>query len=229
MKFKGIVPNTFTALNLLCGALACILIVEGEVYHACLFMGLGAFFDFFDGFFARLLNVAGELGKQLDSLADMVSFGLAPGLLAMHLLKSSENQFVPYLGLLIVVASAYRLAKFNIDTRQTTGFIGVPTPANSIFWIGLVLWQLPNSNFGFLLENVWIIIILIPLFSYLLISEFPLISLKFKSFAWGENKAKYSLLLGSCVLFSILRFDALPFVVLLYLIISIVDKQVNKA
>ncbi|CEN46406.1 Phosphatidylserine synthase (fragment) [Capnocytophaga canimorsus] len=155
---KKHVPNCITLLNLLCGCIAVIFAVKNQLQWAGLFVALGIFFDFFDGFFARLLHVKSDLGLQLDSLADMVTSGLTPGIVMFQLLSYShfveENTsltttLLPYFGLIITLASAYRLANFNIDSRQTTGFIGLPTPANALFILSLPLILLyQNSTFS---------------------------------------------------------------------------------
>jgi len=215
---KKAIPGSITLLNLLCGCLSATFAFKGQLHYAAFFIIGATFFDFFDGFFARLLNCKSEFGKQLDSLADVVSFGLAPAVIIFHLLNNSvympqvifadENLF-PYTAFIITLFSALRLAKFNIDERQTDSFIGLPTPANAIFIaaIPLILWQYKDSNniiaewTRLIFSNFFFLSCLIFLNSFLLISELPLMSFKFKSYVWKENKAKYLFFIFSILLF----------------------------
>ena len=152
MPIKKHVPNVITLINLLCGCIAIVMIANTDYYMAFFFVSLGIFFDFFDGFFARLFRVSGPLGLQLDSLADMVTSGVAPGFVMYKLLSNPTvfdgNIFMPYLGFVITLGACYRLANFNIDTRQTDSFIGLPTPANALF-----ILSLPLINVGFFDDN----------------------------------------------------------------------------
>ncbi len=192
----------------------------------------GMIFDFMDGASARLLKVSGELGKQLDSLADMITFGLVPGLFACHLIENSElpqmlGNWISYSGLLITLFSALRLAKFNIDERQSDGFIGLNTPANTLFWVPLVIIQ---DEYQFI-PSPYISLALIVLFSYLLVSEIHLFSLKFKNLKFADNKLRF-FFLGLSIIILILvpilsgiLFLPLPIIVLLYLILSLANKS----
>lgn len=242
------VPNTITALNFSCGILSLIFAFSGEVVSAVGLIFLGAFFDFFDGFFARLLNQQGELGKQLDSLADVVSFGVAPGaiaflffihffdsnhsthLTALQTWSSSENKWLSLFFILIPVFSLFRLAKFNLDTRQSESFIGLPTPANAVLITSIPLcsaiYQNENSlNFEIVsLLNIDFIYFFIALSAAcLLLAELPLFSLKFKSFQFRSNKMKYTFLGISFICLLFFQLISLPFIVILYILLSIIQ------
>lgn len=236
MKVFKHIPNAITLCNLLSGIVAVFLAVFGELELAGVFVVIGIGFDFFDGFAARLLNVQGELGKQLDSLADMVTSGVVPGIILFQLIlratsnssiemvfKSETFEYLPFIGLLVTLASAYRLAKFNIDTRQSTSFIGVPTPANTLLIISLP-WILAYSNLEIateILSDVYVLIGLTILCSYLLNAEIPLFALKFKNYTWKDNNYKFLFLGVSVVLLVSLQFIAIPLVILLYVLVSI--------
>ena len=231
MNIKKHIPNLLTLGNLFCGTLATIFAVEGDLELAGLCIVLGIGFDFFDGFAARLLNVSGELGKQLDSLADMVTSGVAPGLIMMQLLETSQahsfsnsiENYLPYVGLLLILAACYRLANFNIDTRQSDSFIGVPTPAMALFVISLPLIGLHSdvTFFTDLVHNNYFLIAVTLLLSYLMNAEIPLFALKFKSFGIKDNVMKYLFLLTSVVLLVLLQFVAIPLIIVLYVVISL--------
>ncbi|WP_299210906.1 CDP-alcohol phosphatidyltransferase family protein [uncultured Aquimarina sp.] len=248
MQLKKQIPNIITLLNLFCGCIATIFAVQGALELAALFVALGIGFDFFDGFAARILNVQSELGLQLDSLADMVTSGLVPGIVMYQLLaktsgssvstvfnswdfnQNSAQVFIPYIsliGLLITLASAYRLAKFNIDTRQTISFIGLPTPANAllILSIPLILQFQTEVWISDIILNQWFLIGLTLVSCYLLNAEIPLFALKFKTWGFAENKVRYIFLLLTLILLVILQFTAIPCVILLYVIMSMVFKE----
>ncbi|REE81947.1 CDP-diacylglycerol--serine O-phosphatidyltransferase [Lutibacter oceani] len=239
MTLKKQIPNILTLLNLLSGTIAVIFAVNNELELAAYLVFLGIFFDFFDGFAARLLNVQGELGKQLDSLADVVTSGVVPGIVMYKLLqtknsielfnteivswKSQEVELVPFFGLLITLAAAYRLAKFNIDERQTSSFIGLPTPAAALVVLSLPL-IINYSSFDFatnLIEDKWFLIGITVVLSILMNAEIPLFSLKFKDYSWKKNKVKYVFLILTVVLVIGLQFIAIPLVILLYILLSI--------
>tara|TARA_B100000965_G_scaffold404654_1_gene436108 strand:- start:573 stop:1337 length:765 start_codon:yes stop_codon:yes gene_type:complete len=229
------IPNMITSANLLCGCLAILAVTNQQVVSASLLVLLGAFFDFFDGLSARLLKVSSPIGAQLDSLADVVTFGLVPSFIALNQLeKYSSNEWVPYFALLIAVFSAIRLAKFNVDDRQTDQFIGLPTPANALFWVSIPLIQWQNVSFSSIVESQWILLLfespivlvgLVVIFSYLLVAEIPLLALKFKSWSWKGNESRFLLLLFSVVLSSLFYFAAIPFILILYLILSIIANR----
>jgi len=185
--------------------------------------------DFFDGFAARLLGVSGPMGKELDSLADMVSFGFLPGVLAYKMLLAqnipSSGFFTwAFFGFLITVFSAVRLAKFNLDTRQTENFIGLATPANTMFFIGLAILQEYAESYRELMSSQpWLLFVLILIFSILLVSELPMFSLKLKNFSWASNKYRYLLILGAIILFAINKVFFMAGVILWYLVLSLVN------
>ncbi len=241
---KKQIPNGITLLNLLCGCIAVIFAVQGNLELAGLFVMIGIGFDFFDGLAARLLNAQSELGLQLDSLADMVTSGVVPGIVMYQLLSQvygkpfyllpdswSANQvistfdwsYVSLLGLLITLASGYRLAKFNVDTRQTTSFIGLPTPANTLLIISLplILKFQQDTWVVEIILNKWFLILITLLSCYLLNAEIPLFSLKFKTWGFAENKVRYSFLILAVVCIILLKFIAIPIVILLYIIFSL--------
>ena len=233
---KKIIPHAITSANLLCGCLAIVQIAEGNFLIASLLVLLGAFFDFFDGLAARALNVNSELGAQLDSLADMITFGFVPAYLAFEWLNQLDYTIFNYSAFLIAIFSAIRLAKFNIDDRQGASFIGLPTPANALFWISipLIFWQVDNEiHFiatDFLLpifNSFYFLIGAVLTLSYLLIAELPLLALKFKNLSWKENRFRFLLIGISLVLFVLFLFAAIPFILLLYLILSIIQNNLQ--
>jgi CDP-diacylglycerol--serine O-phosphatidyltransferase len=240
---KKHIPNLITLGNLLCGTVATILAVEGDLISAGLFVVLGIIFDFFDGFAARLLNVSGELGKQLDSLADMVTSGVVPGVVMLQLLSEEPFNvhhftegftiatFSPLLGLLLTLGACYRLAKFNIDTRQSESFIGLPTPAMSLFVISLPL-ILEYGTIEFV-ENIirsnYFLIGVTVLLTYLMNAEIPLFSLKFKEYAIKKNLIKYLFLLTSLGMLLTLQFVSIPLIIAFYVCLSVVSNRRRTA
>jgi len=230
MTFKKHLPNLLTLGNLFCGTVATIFAVEGDFILVALFVVIGILFDFLDGFVARILNVTGELGKQLDSLADMVTSGLVPGIIMFNLLANNQNilelnsisSFFPYFGFILTLGACYRLAKFNIDSRQLNSFIGLPTPAMSLFVISLPLIQ-QSSEMEFiqnLIANNYILCAVALLLTYLMISELPLFSLKFKGYSVKNNATKYFFLVVSVVLIVFLHYVSIPLIVLFYVVLS---------
>ncbi len=227
MTIKKHIPNTITCCNLFSGCVACVMALEGDFLAALFFIVLGAIFDFFDGMVARLLRVSSPLGVQMDSLADDITFGLAPAAVVFSFMRNLPlpafmlpvADIFPYYAFLIAVFSAVRLAKFNIDTRQKSTFIGLPTPANALFWVSLVAglggW-ITELNAGWLL-----MVGLITLFSYLLVSEIPMFSLKFKSLRWRSNKVRYIFLLCSIPML-ILGITAAVAIIAWYLVLAVV-------
>ncbi len=232
------IPNAITCLNLLCGCLAVISVTIGNPLLAAYLVVAAAIFDFFDGFAARLLKVSSPIGAELDSLADMVTFGVVPGLMLLHYLSGGiftlggvgdflQNPvlLVPFL---VPVFSALRLAKFNVDTRQTDSFRGLPTPASALWVISIPLmiefmpfhmWWNPETV---IVDNWFIISSSIGL-SALMVSDIPLLAMKFKSFSWKGNGVRYTFLIISLVLLIILRPVAIPIILSLYVLISIID------
>ena len=228
---KRHIPNIITLCNLLCGCIAVIYAAKGDVYVAGGWVLSGIFFDFFDGFFARLLKVKSEIGLQLDSLADMVTSGVVPGITMYQMLQMSDIMkstnawvvYLPYIGFFITLASAYRLANFNIDTRQTTGFIGLPTPANTLFIISLAVIQ--STGTIALLHSTWVLLVITIMSSYLLNANLPLFALKFKDYSFKNNAVKYIFLAISVLLIAILKVIAVPIIILLYILLSLITKR----
>ena len=215
---KKHVPNFITCLNLFSGCVAALLAFKGNYQGAFIAILVAAVFDFFDGFAARLLKAYSPMGKELDSLADMVSFGFAPGMIVFSLLTEANiNEWLPYLAFIIPVFSGLRLAKFNIDERQTSSFIGMPTPANAIFWGGLT-----TSFAPFLISNVWLIIVLTVLFSYLLVAEIPMFALKVKNLAWKDNQIQYIFLGVTIILLVIFQLNAFAPIIGWYILLSVI-------
>lgn len=240
MKIKQHIPNLITLGNLLCGTIATIYAVSGDFSYAALFVVLGIVLDFFDGFVARLLKVSGELGKQLDSLADMVTSGVVPGVIMFKLIELNffgETEFyndsfldVALIGLLLTLAACYRLANFNLDTRQTDSFIGLPTPAMCLFVISLPLIY-ENSNIDFvnnLIGSNYFLIIVTCTLSYLMNAEITLFSLKLKSFSVQKNWFVYLFLIISLLLIIFLNYISIPIIIILYVLLSILKNILTK-
>jgi len=232
---KNYVPNAFTMANLFSGSLGVVFAVQDKLELAAICVALGIFFDFFDGFFARILNASSEVGLQLDSLADMVTSGVVPGIVMYQLLNHAtglpwgDDPLIKtgYIGFAIILASGYRLAKFNVDTRQTTSFIGLPTPANALLILSLPLIYM-YSDYAFAkacIENPYFLLILTAISCILLNAELPLFALKFKSWDWAENKIRYLFLVASVVLLATLQYAGVPVVIFLYIVLSLVFRQ----
>lgn len=221
---KKHIPNFITLLNLFSGCIALVYATEGNFMMAFIFVSLGIFFDFFDGFFARLFKVEGELGLQLDSLADMVTSGVVPGFVMFKMLSDySTSEYLPYLGFIITLGSCMRLAKFNIDTRQTDSFIGLPTPANALFILSLPL-VIQAADFEFAvtaLTNVWVLIGISVLSAYILNAELPLFSLKIKNFSFAKYKLQIFFLLLTVVLLAVFNILGVPLVIITYVLLSV--------
>lgn len=232
MKIKQHIPNTITCCNLVAGCVASVMAFEGHLLYAAVWIILAAVFDFFDGLAARLLKAYSPLGKELDSLADMVSFGVAPGMILFALLRQAApalplgewNAYIPYLGFVIPAFSGLRLAKFNIDARQATSFIGLPVPAHALFWAsaGYAVQPAIGANPG-LFVAVSVIVAFVT--SLLLVSEIPMFSLKIKSLSWKGNELRYMLVICA-ILFTVLwGFLGISGTILLYVILSIFNKK----
>lgn len=275
-SIKRLIPNLFTAGNLVGGILAIIFTLTGRVDIAPYCIFISALFDFLDGFMARLLKVPSEIGKQLDSLADMVTFGVAPGLIIFVLMgglvwfdfegrtysfeniESSINngnvsatvvpfsflKFLPFIAFLIPVFALFRLAKFNLDTRQSDAFIGLPTPAMTLFfavlpilfnstYVGVLDASIHLSSWEVLtaksLSSPYTLAILSVIFAILMVVELPLFALKFKHFKWSGNEIRYIFLTLSVVLLATLFLWAIPLIVILYVILSLINTQIRKA
>ena len=237
---KRHLPNAVTCLNLLCGCLALTNIFAGRLDVGAWFVAAAAVADFADGLLARVLRVSSAIGKDLDSLADMVSFGLVPGAILYQLLQTGLTgrgvgwppyisfmwpeiiNYGPFFGFLVTIFSALRLAKFNNDTRQTTSFIGLPTPACTLVVASLPL-VLSHDRFGLreVVLNPWLLLALTVLLSGLLVAELPLFALKFKSLRWGDNRRRFIFMLLAAGLLLGMQAAAVPLVVLLYVLLSV--------
>ncbi len=244
MAIKKYIPNALTLLNLTSGLLALICVFNGYFDHAFYFVCLGIFFDFWDGFAARKLGVSSELGLQLDSLADMVTCGVVPGLMMFKLFEQiqenipqymvTEDTFymgvVPYLGFLITIGSCYRLAKFNIDTRQTENFIGLPTPANTLFIMSIPMIQYADQYewLTAILDNPYVLLAITILSTYLLNAEVKLFSLKLKDFSWANNKVRYCFIIYAIILLVLFEVVAIPIIILSYILWSVVVNTSTK-
>ncbi len=226
------IPNSITCCNLICGCMATGAAFHGQYQWAVLMIVLGAVFDFFDGLTARTLGVSSPIGKELDSLADVVTFGVAPSTILFYLFHEVVypqvlqplRAYIPYTAFLMAAFSAHRLAKFNLDTRQSTQFIGIPTPANALFWSSLVLGEhafLVSQRF-----NAVFLFLFMLLFCMLLVAEIPLIALKFKDFSWQHNKAKYIFILG-CFPFFLLGPSSFAAIILWYMVMSLLQRKIR--
>ena len=229
MNLKAQLPNFITLLNLLSGVLGILWVLEGQLLYGAYFVILSAGFDFLDGFVARLLKVQSDMGKELDSLADVVSFGVLPGILLYSLTKAqTDSQVLPYLTLIIPMLSAYRLAKFNLDTRQSDRFIGLPTPANA-----LLLSTLPHLVAHWPELAPWVtspiaLVVIAWATSILLVSELPLIALKFKNSSFADNTYRYTLLCLGAFCFAWLQLAGIPLIIIAYLLLSGVEQLLLK-
>lgn len=229
MKIKSHIPNTLTLLNLFSGVMGIIWVLDGQLFYGAYFVLIAAGFDFFDGFVARLLKVQSEIGKELDSLADVVSFGVLPGIILFVMVRDqSELSWLPYLTLIVPMLSAYRLAKFNLDSRQSDRFIGLPTPANALFISALPHLAMEMEFIGGFLASPWVIVGIAWVFAILLISELPLIALKFKNFKIGDNKMRFALIGIGLVSFSWMQLAGIPLLILAYIALSILEQAIGS-
>lgn len=237
-------PNFITLLNVLCGSIAAVFAAVNHLELAALFFVLGVLFDFFDGLAARALHVKSELGVQLDSLADMVTSGLVPGIVMFQLLNMSIKggwnyggleagatwlgvsvHPVAFMGFLITMASAYRLAKFNIDENQVSSFVGLPTPANALMIVSLPLIMLYQGNdvLNGILLDPWFLVGLTLLSSYLLNANISLFALKFKNWSFKDNSLRYVFIIVSGILLITFQYLAIPLIILFYIASSVLD------
>ena len=229
---KKHIPNAITCLNLFAGCLALYFAFEGQLVYTAYLVGIAAVFDFLDGMVARVLKAYSEIGKQLDSLADMVSFGVVPGAMMFVLLQRADAavlgipaDIVAFSGFLITIFSALRLAKFNIDTRQTTSFIGLPTPACTLFVASLPLILRYGDLIHYeIILNPPVLLGLTVLLSFLLVAELPLFALKFTNLTWQDNSVRFIFLGLSVILVALLKFAAIPLIIVLYIVLSIIKK-----
>ena len=249
MSFKRHIPNIVTLLNLFAGCIAVIFAVNGNFIVASIFVFLGIFFDFFDGLLARKLNVQSPLGIQLDSLADLVTSGVVPGLIMFKLISLTidapdyseftdswnsifhwqgfKMSVLPLIGLLIPLASAYRLAKFNLDEDQQTYFKGLPVPANTLLIVSLpLILEYQNSDImNSIIINKWFLIGVTLLSCYLLNSKIKLFALKFKDWSFKNNAVRYIFLILSVVFLIVLQFAAIPLIIALYIVLSLLTRS----
>lgn len=242
MTIKKHIPNAITSGNLLCGCIAIVQIFEGNMVLASYLVGLAAVLDFFDGFAARMLKVSSSIGKDLDSLADMVTFGVVPGLIMHRMLQLGylanheafevvvRNQWMVYVPLLIPIFSAVRLAKFNNDPRQSDSFIGVPTPANAVLICSIPLivnwdtqFDIKNCGIVHFLVHPYALLGLSVIMSYLLVAELPLFSLKFKQFGWKGNEIRFIFLALSLLSLIVFQFLGLTIAIVLYIVLSVLN------
>ena len=236
MDFKKHIPNSITCCNLISGCTATYFALTGDVKTALLFIILGAVFDFFDGMVARLLHVSSPIGKELDSLADDITFGLAPSaMIAFELYTLDYPAFLeplrnilPFFAFVMAAFSALRLAKFNLDGRQSTGFIGLPTPANALFWGSLLVYA--QAWFENLHGGIFVLLLLIVSSCYLLVAEIPMFALKFKHWGWKDNEIKYGFVALSVVLLAFFGLlEGWWLIITCYVIVSVFTNRVRKA
>jgi CDP-diacylglycerol--serine O-phosphatidyltransferase len=223
---KKHIPNTITCCNLISGCIATYWAFQGNYELALLFIVIGAVFDFFDGMSARLLHVSSPIGKELDSLADDITFGFAPSAIVFDYLKP-ETELLPFLVFVMAAFSALRLAKFNLDERQALGFIGLPTPANALFWGSLIVGAGDWMKSAPVISTNLSLIILAGIFisCWLLIAEIPMFALKFKTWGWKGNEVKYIFLLTSIILLAFLGVSGLAAVIAWYILLSILTQR----
>jgi len=245
MTIRKHIPNMITCLNLLFGCFSIVMAISGELTTAAYLIGVAAVLDFLDGMAARLLKVISGFGKELDSMADMVSFGVAPAILVFHILLSANQlpvviiygniNIIPFFAFMITLFSALRLARFNIDTRQKEDFLGLPVPANALFFASFPL-IIKNYNdlcsclqpFHYIFTNAYFYLSLTVVFSLLLVSNMPLFSLKVKNLKFKENSYRYFLLFLSLAMLIIFKFLAVPFIVIIYIILSLIKNSLKK-
>ena len=225
---KKHIPNTITCCNLISGCIATYFAFQSEFEMALLFIVIGAVFDFFDGMTARLLHVSSPIGKELDSLADDITFGFAPSAIVFSYLCTFhiDLPFVPFLAFVMAAFSALRLAKFNLDERQALGFIGLPTPANALFWGSLVLGLQQNDITFNGME--WVILLGTFVSCYLLIAEIPMFALKFKHWGWKGNEIKYIFVISCIPLLLLLGVSGFAAIIAWYVLLSKIAVLMNK-
>ena len=220
------IPNFLTCCNLVCGCVGIIALIEGSEIPIAYFVWAACIFDFFDGFAARLLKISSPIGKELDSLADVVSFGVLPALYMYGAIAlESPFSYLPYVALLIAVCSAVRLAIFNLDETQSDSFKGLPVPANAIFITALPFLNSPLYD---IVYSPVVLPIICVIFSLLLVSRIELFALKFKNFSWADNKVRFTFLVLSVLLLAIMQWAALPFIILSYIALSLGVRLVTK-
>lgn len=240
MNFKNNIPNGITLLNLISGGVSVIMALSGAPAIAAWLILLAAVFDFLDGLAARLLNARSDIGGELDSLADVISFGLAPSVILYSLMMQSRNlpvytsgefQLFPFSALFLAAFAAARLAKFNTDPGQAVEFRGLPTPATGLFVasIPLMMKYQGDQEYGRLLtDNFYMLLAVMIVLSVLMVSSIPLMSLKFKNLRWKGNSYRYLLIVSVPVLFIFLKFSAIPLIITLYIILSMIRSKVKS-
>ncbi|HEY0741793.1 MAG TPA: CDP-diacylglycerol--serine O-phosphatidyltransferase [Chryseosolibacter sp.] len=223
---KRHLPNFLTCCNLLCGCLGIVFLLEGRNVPAAYFVWIACVFDFFDGFAARMLKVSSPIGKELDSLADVVSFGVLPSMVMYRMLaESTSSDIIPFVGFMIAMFSALRLAIFNVDETQRDSFKGLNTPANTLFITSLPLL---HGTVGDWLYAPATLILITVVFSFLLVSRIEIFALKFKNFSWADNKLRFTFLGLSVLLLIIFQVAAIPLIILLYIGLSLGDKAFSR-
>ena len=224
---KKHIPNMITCLNLISGCIATYFAFQSDYSMALLFIVIGAVFDFFDGMTARLLHVSSPIGKELDSLADDITFGFAPSAIVFSFLCSFHIHlpFIPFLAFIMAAFSALRLAKFNLDERQALGFIGLPTPANALFWGSLIVGL---ESYPYFEGMEWIILVGTFISCWLLVAEIPMFALKFKTWGWKGNEIKYIFLLTCIPLLLLLGVSGLAAIIAWYVILSVINNYKTK-
>lgn len=231
---KKHIPNTLTCCNLISGCAATVFALGGQLSIAFLFIIIGAVFDFFDGMSARLLGVSSPIGKELDSLADDVTFGVAPATMVFSVLSVLDypeileplRPVLPFFAYIMAAFSALRLAKFNLDERQAMGFIGLPTPANALFWGSLLI-----GGAGLLESSpymVCVVLALILLSSYVMVAEIPMFALKFKHWGWQGNELRYVFIISCIPLLAVFRMSAFAVIVAWYVVLSVYSNNKRK-
>lgn len=216
---KRHIPNFLTCCNLVCGCLGIVFCLEGRALPAAYFVWMAAVFDFLDGFSARMLKVSSPIGKELDSLADMVSFGLLPSMVMYKMLAGvSSSSWLPFVAFLIAVAAALRLAIFNIDESQTDSFKGLNTPSNTLFITSLPLL---SGHLSPWVQTDWVLVAITIIFSWLMVSSIRFFAFKFKNFSWEDNKLRFTFLAVSVLLLAFFQINAIPMIILLYIASSL--------
>jgi len=223
---KKHIPNFLTCCNLACGCIGVVFALEGRTFPAAYFVWIACGFDFLDGFAARILKVSTPIGKELDSLADMVSFGLLPSVVIYNMMEASGAPgYLAYIAFSVAIFSAIRLAIFNLDETQSDSFRGLPTPANALFITALPLL---TGGVALYLQNYWILTAVTILSSYLLVSGIELFALKFKNFSWHGNQIRFTFLILAVLLLAVLKITAIPVIILLYVALSLGTRAISK-